>query len=108
VALKKNSLIVFEKYNPQLISLLDSLWKKKLIIGYSIVNKSIKIILKYIKGISLIKSFKIVSKPSNKIYKKSKEKNFLYVLSNSQLGICILDNMNKDTSYGKIIFKIII
>jgi hypothetical protein len=108
VALKKNSLIVFEKHNIQLISLLDLLWKKKLIIGYSIFNKRIKIVLKYTKGVSLIKSLKIGSTPSNKLYKKAKEKNFLYVLTNSKLGICIVDNLNRDTSYGKIIFRIII
>jgi len=107
VALKKKSLIIFEKYNSQLIRLLNILWKKKLIIGYTLVNTGIKIVLKYNKSEPLIKSLQIVSKPGTKKYKKLKEKNHLYILSNSHQGICIVDTLNKDTLYGKMLFRII-
>ena len=108
VAIKKNSLVVFEKYSLQLIKLLNLLWKKKLIIGYIIINDKIKILLKYNRSSPLIKEFKIVSKPSNKRFKKIKDKFSLYILSNSKLGLCITSTLSRHTLYGTILFKIII
>jgi ribosomal protein S8 len=76
VALKKRCLISFERYSIQLIKILSMLWKKRLILGYTLEKNRVKIILKYTRGIPIIKSFKIMSKPSKKLYKKKKKYKF--------------------------------
>lgn len=108
VAIKKNQLVVFEKFSPQLLNVLKALWLKKLITGYTLLENKVKIVLKYSRGVPVVRLFKIISKPGNKIYKKLKEKNCLFVISNSSLGICITDTSIKGTLSGKILFKIII
>jgi len=76
--LKKNSLLVFENYNEQLIKVLNILWKKKLITGYRIKSGGVEIIFKYNKNSSIIKELKIISKPSIKRFKKKKIKIFFF------------------------------
>jgi ribosomal protein S8 len=108
IALNKKALVVFEKYNPQLVILLDVLWKKRLIAGYSIHNTFIKIVLKYNKSLPLIKKLKLISKPSRKLYKKITHKNKFFLMSNSEKGFCILDEENTNSLSGKVLYEIII
>jgi hypothetical protein len=82
-AFKTGCQVVFERYSSQLVMLLNALWKKKLIVGYNIKKKGIKIYLKYNKGIPLLKSFLIQSKPSRLITKKLNLKYSFLVLTNS-------------------------
>ena len=52
---------------------LNLLWDEGYISGYKNSQKNLKIFLKYKNGIPVIKSFKIISKPSKKKYYSTKQ-----------------------------------
>ena len=71
--LSKRSYIILKQTNKQLCeSVLNVLWDEGFILGYKYKNtfskKSVKIFLKYKKGIPAINSIKVISKPSLKVF----------------------------------------
>jgi len=107
-ALNSRNLIVFEQYNFQLVMLLNILWKKRLIIGYNLKKKGIKVYLKYNRGIPILKSFIIKSKPSRLIVKKLKSNYIFSILSNSWINFCVSNHNNDQTLHGIFFFKLLI
>lgn len=107
-ALKSRHLIVFEHYSLQLIMFLNILWKKRLIIGYNIKKRGIKLYLKYNRGIPVLKSFIIKTKPSRLISKRLKSDYIFSIISNSWMNFCVSNYTHKQTLHGIFFFKLII
>lgn len=85
---------------------LNILWNEGYILGYKNSQKNLKIFLKYKSGVPVIKSFKVISKPSRKkyysikqIWKIDSNKTFL-VISTSK-GLKSLFNCKKENLGGE-------
>ena len=100
-AITKKSLILFENYNSSLVKVLTVLWKNGLIVGYTLKNNLIKIVLKYnTSGNPVIRYLKVLSKSSILKTIKKKKTSEIILISNSTVGYTL------DISCGKLILKI--
>ena len=107
-ALKNRSLMLFERYSLHLVMLLNALWKKRLIIGYNIKKEGVKIYLKYNRGIPILKSFLVESKPSRIVFKKLKSNYVFSLISNSWMNLCVSNYKNPKSLHGIFFFRLII
>lgn len=89
-----NNKYAYTKYNNMILNLLYVLYKDGLISGYqiSLPDKKVKVRLKYIKNKPLIINFKLINKPSIKIYSKHSQlfeynKKFDYFFTSTSTGI---------------------
>jgi len=65
-----------------LLSILEVLLKEGYINGYKILEKNIKVYLKYVKGKSVINNLKLCSKPTKKNYSSFKQLKFYSKINN--------------------------
>ncbi len=89
-----NNKYAYTKYNNMILNLLYVLYKDGLISGYQIVlpDKKVKIKLKYVNNKPLIINFKLINKPSIKIYSKYSmffefSKKYDYFFTSTSTGI---------------------
>lgn len=81
-----NRKFLLQKNNNFYRTVLNLLWNNGYISCYSVINNKLKIILKHLNAKSVIRSLKILSKPSRSIYFSIKQlwlinSNYFYILS---------------------------
>jgi len=84
-----------------LLSILEVLLKEGYINGYKILEKNIKVYLKYVKGKSVINNIKLCSKPTKRVYYTFKQLKFY-----SKMNIMFFVSTNKGIKLTKDYFYV--
>jgi small subunit ribosomal protein S8 len=97
---------VIEKKNKVSEAFLNILWDEGYILGYKNSHNKFKIFLKYENGVPVIKSFKIISKSSKKIYYSIKQiwkvnSNNIFIIISTSKGLKSIFDCKKENLGGE-------
>lgn len=105
-----NRKFLLQKNNKLYRAILNLLWNNGYILCYNIISNKLKIILKHLNIKSIIKSIKLLSKPSRYIYFSTRQlwlinSSYFFILSTSS-GLKSLVDCRIDNIGGKLLIVI--